>query len=147
MLTHTLGFPRIGADRDLKKALEAFWQGQIEEADLQGVARDLRLRHWRLQADRGVDLVPVGDFSLYDQVLDTTAMLGAVPDRYGWARRAPGSGNRDQEVQKSTRRRCAGSSGRPWPVSTSWGWTCSCTASPNGTTWSSTLRSSSQASA
>src|SRR5713101_4835712 len=84
MLTHTLGFPRIGADRDLKKALEAFWQGQIEEADLQGVARDLRLRHWRLQADRGVDLVPVGDFSLYDHVLDTTAMLGAVPDRYGW---------------------------------------------------------------
>ncbi len=87
MLTHTLGFPRIGADRDLKKALEAFWQGQIEEADLQGVARDLRLRHWRLQADRGVDLVPVGDFSLYDHVLDTTAMLGAVPDRYGWGGR------------------------------------------------------------
>ncbi len=84
MLTHTLGFPRVGADRELKKALEAFWQGQGGEADLQRVARELRSRHWRLQADRGVDVVPVGDFSLYDHVLDTTAMLGAVPDRYGW---------------------------------------------------------------
>lgn len=84
MLTHTLGFPRIGADRELKQALEAFWRGKTTENQLRGTAGELRHRHWRLQKDRGVDLVPVGDFSFYDQVLDTTAMLGAVPPRFGW---------------------------------------------------------------
>jgi len=84
MLTHTLGFPRIGLDRELKRALEAHWNGHLPEDDLRRTARELRLRHWRLQQEQGVDLVPVGDFSLYDHVLDTTAMLGAVPARYGW---------------------------------------------------------------
>lgn len=84
MLTHTLGFPRIGANRELKRALEAFWKGEQSEAQLFGTARELRQHHWQLQKDQGVDLVPVGDFSFYDQVLDTTAMLGAVPPRYQW---------------------------------------------------------------
>ncbi len=83
MLTHTLGFPRIGLNRELKKALESFWKGSIGEGDVEATARDLRLRHWRLQTDAGVDLVPVGDFSLYDHVLDTVAMVGAVPERFG----------------------------------------------------------------
>jgi len=83
MLTHTLGFPRIGAGRELKQALEAFWKGAADEAELLDTAAELRRRHWRLQQDAGVDLVPVGDFSFYDHVLDTTAMLGAVPPRFG----------------------------------------------------------------
>ncbi|MCX7818549.1 MAG: 5-methyltetrahydropteroyltriglutamate--homocysteine S-methyltransferase [Kiritimatiellae bacterium] len=83
MLTHTLGFPRIGLHRELKRAQEAFWKGELDEASLFEVARELRLRHWQLQQAAGVDLVPVGDFSLYDHVLDHAAMLGAVPERFG----------------------------------------------------------------
>lgn len=85
MLTHTLGFPRIGLDRELKKATEAFWKGEQSEEELFATGRELRLRHWSIQRKRGVDLVPVGDFSLYDHMLDTTALLGAVPERYGWS--------------------------------------------------------------
>jgi len=84
MLTHTLGFPRIGLNRELKKAVEAYWKGSIDESNLLAAGRDLRLQHWRLQQSQGIDLIPVGDFSFYDQVLDTTAMLGAVPPRYEW---------------------------------------------------------------
>ncbi|MFG0247596.1 MAG: 5-methyltetrahydropteroyltriglutamate--homocysteine S-methyltransferase [Phycisphaeraceae bacterium JB051] len=82
MLTHTLGFPRIGLNRELKRAQENFWAGKIDQPELRAVASDLRMRHWQLQQDAGVDLIPVGDFSFYDQVLDTTAMLGNVPTRY-----------------------------------------------------------------
>jgi 5-methyltetrahydropteroyltriglutamate--homocysteine methyltransferase len=85
MLTHTLGFPRIGGDRELKKALEAFWKAGGDVAALLGVAGDLRVRHWQLQKTHGIDLIPVGDFSLYDHMLDHTAMLGAVPERFGWS--------------------------------------------------------------
>jgi 5-methyltetrahydropteroyltriglutamate--homocysteine methyltransferase len=85
VLTHTLGFPRIGLDRELKKAQEAYWKGNLPEADLLAAARELRLRHWTLQQQHGIDLIPVGDFSLYDHVLDTTAMLGAVPQRFRWS--------------------------------------------------------------
>src|SRR5699024_4109989 len=86
----TLGFPRIGADRELKKAQEAFWKGEKTEAHLLETAKQLRARHWKLQQDAGIDLVPVGDFSIYDHMLDTVAMLGAVPKRYNW-----GGGNVD----------------------------------------------------
>ncbi|MEM9494863.1 MAG: 5-methyltetrahydropteroyltriglutamate--homocysteine S-methyltransferase [Pseudomonadota bacterium] len=79
-----LGFPRIGAHRELKKAEEAYWRGDIAAADLEKTAKDLRARHWRLQKDAGVDIIPSNDFSFYDQVLDMSAALGAVPDRYGW---------------------------------------------------------------
>jgi 5-methyltetrahydropteroyltriglutamate--homocysteine methyltransferase len=84
VLTHTLGFPRVGLDRELKKALESHWKGELGEAELLAVASDLRQRHWQLQQSQGIDLIPAGDFSLYDHMLDTTAMLGAVPQRYGW---------------------------------------------------------------
>ena len=81
-LAHTLGFPRIGADRELKKALEAYWKGDLAPTALQAVGRELRARHWQLQKDAGIDLLPVGDFAWYDQVLSHTLTLGAVPPRF-----------------------------------------------------------------
>jgi 5-methyltetrahydropteroyltriglutamate--homocysteine methyltransferase len=77
--THNLGFPRIGQQRELKFALEHYWRGEIDADALQQTGQTLRLRHWALQA--GLDLVPVGDFSFYDHVLDTSQMLGNLPVR------------------------------------------------------------------
>jgi 5-methyltetrahydropteroyltriglutamate--homocysteine methyltransferase len=77
--THNLGFPRIGAKRELKFALESYWKGQSSREDLQRVGAELRARHWRDQA--AVDLVPVGDFAFYDQVLDMSFTLGNLPAR------------------------------------------------------------------
>ncbi len=81
-IAHNLGFPRIGADRELKKSLEAYWQGNISLNDLNETSQQLRKRHWQLQADAGIDLIPVGDFSQYDQVLDLSCLLGVVPPRF-----------------------------------------------------------------
>jgi 5-methyltetrahydropteroyltriglutamate--homocysteine methyltransferase len=80
-----LGFPRIGARRELKTALEQFWAGAIGEAELHSAAHELRSRHWQLQAGAGIGHVPSGDFSLYDHVLDTACMVGAIPLGYGWS--------------------------------------------------------------
>lgn len=78
----TLGFPRIGAKRELKLALEGYW-GEVLDADaLHTRARELRLRHWQLQRDAGADVVPCNDFSLYDHVLDTAWLVDAIPARY-----------------------------------------------------------------
>ena len=77
-----LGFPRIGAKRELKKALEAYWKGESDRETLQQTAADLRARHWRLQDEAGIDIIPSNDFSLYDQVLDMTTALGAAPARF-----------------------------------------------------------------
>ena len=77
--THNLGFPRIGAKRELKFALESYWKGQSSRDELKAVGAQLRQRHWADQA--GLDLVPVGDFSFYDQVLDMSFMLGNLPER------------------------------------------------------------------
>ncbi len=85
MLTHNLGFPRIGPDRELKWATEGFWQGRISEKQLLDIAGALRLENWRVQKEAGIDLVPAGDFSLYDHILDMTATLGAVPERFGFS--------------------------------------------------------------
>ncbi len=82
MITHTLGFPRIGVKRELKKAIENYWKGIISEEKLFLAAKYLRKRHWQLQKENGIDLVPAGDFSLYDHMLDMTATLGAVPERF-----------------------------------------------------------------
>lgn len=82
--TSSLGFPRVGVQRELKKSIEAFWKGKISESDLQITARELRARHWKMQKDAGITHIPSNDFSLYDQVLDTCALLGAVPPRYNW---------------------------------------------------------------
>lgn len=81
---HTLGYPRIGAQRELKFALESFWKGAASEADLLATGRTLRERHWNAQRDAGLDFVTVGDFAWYDQVLQTAALLGALPTRYGF---------------------------------------------------------------
>jgi 5-methyltetrahydropteroyltriglutamate--homocysteine methyltransferase len=80
---HSLGFPRIGVQRELKKALEAYWAGQSSPSDLLATGRALRAVHWRLQADAGVADVPVGDFAWYDHILEWTTLLGAVPARFG----------------------------------------------------------------
>jgi 5-methyltetrahydropteroyltriglutamate--homocysteine methyltransferase len=79
VLTANLGFPRVGADRELKRALERHWRGDIDKDELLAVAHDLRARHWRLQQSIGIDHIPTNDFSLYDHVLDTAWMVGAVP--------------------------------------------------------------------
>ena len=79
-----LGFPRIGRNRELKKATEAYWAGESDAARLGETARQLRRQTWQEQRDAGLDVIPSNDFSFYDQVLDTTAMLGAVPPRFGY---------------------------------------------------------------
>ncbi|GGX22358.1 5-methyltetrahydropteroyltriglutamate--homocysteine S-methyltransferase [Undibacterium macrobrachii] len=83
-IAHILGFPRIGAQRELKFAQEAFWRGEINEATLRDVGSDLRARHWALQQEAGLDFVTVGDFAWYDQVLSTLSLFGALPIRYGF---------------------------------------------------------------
>ncbi len=82
-IASNLGFPRVGPRRELKVALEAYWSGKADEAHLQEVARTLRRDHWLLQQKAGLQHIPSNDFSLYDHVLDTAAMVGAVPSRYG----------------------------------------------------------------
>ncbi|MBI4660080.1 MAG: 5-methyltetrahydropteroyltriglutamate--homocysteine S-methyltransferase [Verrucomicrobia bacterium] len=82
--THNLGFPRIGAKRELKRALESFWSGKTSEAQLLQTAKAIRAENWRLQQAAGIDLIPSNDFSLYDQMLDTCALVGAVPGRFDW---------------------------------------------------------------
>src|SRR6056300_18737 len=80
----SIGYPRIGPKRELKKALEQFWKGEIQEQDLHNVAKNLRKQNWQTQKDCGVDLISSNDFSFYDQVLDAICLLGAVPKRYKW---------------------------------------------------------------
>ncbi|UCJ18893.1 5-methyltetrahydropteroyltriglutamate--homocysteine S-methyltransferase [Pseudomonas sp. MM211] len=81
-LAHSLGFPRIGRDRELKKAQEAFWKGELDEAGLRAVGRELRARHWQVQKDAGIELLPVGDFAWYDQVLAHSLTFGVIPERF-----------------------------------------------------------------
>ncbi|QNA86574.1 5-methyltetrahydropteroyltriglutamate--homocysteine S-methyltransferase [Sphingomonas sp. So64.6b] len=81
----TLGFPRIGPRRELKFALERYWSGKSSEADLLESAAGLRTAAWARQRALGTDWLPSNDFSLYDHVLDTSMMLGAIPERYASA--------------------------------------------------------------
>lgn len=80
--TNVLGLPRIGKRRELKKACEAFWAGKISKEELLSHGRVLRKENWERQKEMGIDLIPSNDFSLYDQVLDMTLMVGAIPSRY-----------------------------------------------------------------
>lgn len=82
MLTHNLGYPRIGGHRELKNACEQYWSGRIGPDDLMQSGKDLRRQNWLLQKSAGIDLVPCNDFSFYDHVLDMSLALGAVPERY-----------------------------------------------------------------
>jgi 5-methyltetrahydropteroyltriglutamate--homocysteine methyltransferase len=81
--TASLGFPRMGRQRELKFALEGFWTGKRTEQELLDVASALRKEHWTLQHAAGINFIPSNDFSLYDQVLDMLVLLGATPERFG----------------------------------------------------------------
>ncbi|PKD21655.1 5-methyltetrahydropteroyltriglutamate--homocysteine methyltransferase [Salegentibacter salinarum] len=82
MQTHILGYPRIGSNRELKKACEQYWSGKNELQDLLQAGRESRRENWKLQQEAGIDLIPCNDFSYYDQVLDMTLSVGAIPERY-----------------------------------------------------------------
>jgi len=77
-----LGFPRIGANRELKKAVESYWKGKITLQDLEKTAQEIRVNNWKLQKDKNIDYIPSNDFSFYDQILDNIALFGAIPERY-----------------------------------------------------------------
>ena len=81
---HLSGYPRIGAKRELKFAVEAFWKGAKTESELQSVAAEIRRLNWAAQKAAGADLLPVGDFSFYDHVLDLLCALGGIPKRFGF---------------------------------------------------------------
>ena len=83
-IASNLGFPPLGAARELKRATEGYWSGKVTRAELLATGAELRRRHWQLQRDMGLDRIPVNDFSFYDRMLDTCALVGAVPPRYGW---------------------------------------------------------------
>src|SRR5213594_949802 len=84
-LSNIAGFPRIGPKRELKFALEGYWRGETSEEELLAAAKSIRIDNWRFMQEAGVDLIPSNDFSLYDNVLDSIALVGAVPDRYAHA--------------------------------------------------------------
>jgi 5-methyltetrahydropteroyltriglutamate--homocysteine methyltransferase len=83
--THVLGFPRIGAQRELKFALERHWRGEIDVNELEATGRELRRRHWALQRAHGLDWVTVGDFAFYDQVANHIQLFGCEPARFGFS--------------------------------------------------------------
>ena len=82
MKTNVLGYPRIGEKRELKKANEAFWAGEITQEELFAVAEKIRVHNWTLQKEAGIDLIPSNDFSFYDQVLDFSFSVNAIPERF-----------------------------------------------------------------
>lgn len=83
-VSHILGFPRVGAKRELKFAQERYWRGEIAEQDLLDLAKALREKNWRHQAESNVDFVAVGDFTFYDHILDLQVATGAIPPRFGF---------------------------------------------------------------
>ena len=79
---YVVGFPRIGEQRELKKVLEQFWAGKCPFETVEKVASELKERHWNYQKDAGINFISSNDFSLYDNMLDTAVMLGAIPKRF-----------------------------------------------------------------
>ncbi|KAH6682408.1 5-methyltetrahydropteroyltriglutamate-homocysteine S-methyltransferase [Plectosphaerella plurivora] len=84
-----LGFPRMGVNRDLKKANEAYWGGKLSRDELLAEGKRLRLAHWKIQKDAGVDIIPSNDFAFYDQVLDHIQLFNAIPPRYSETKLEP----------------------------------------------------------
>lgn len=82
MQNHNLGYPRIGSQRELKKACEAYWSGKISQEELLQTAQTIRQKNWQTQQEAGIHLIPVNDFSFYDQVLDMSFLLGVIPKRH-----------------------------------------------------------------
>ena len=83
-ISQNLGFPRIGERRELKKATEAYWKGDLDYAGLEATGAELRRANWAKQKAAGIDLIPSNDFSFYDQVLGLSCLIGNVPSRFGW---------------------------------------------------------------
>ena len=81
-MTYVVGFPRIGEQRELKKALEGYWAGKISQEELKQTASDLRKRHWTYQKNAGINLISINDFSYYDNMIDAMTMLNAIPEKY-----------------------------------------------------------------
>jgi len=77
-----LGFPRIGGNRELKKATESYWSGKITQEELIKVGKDIRAANWKLQQANGIDLIASNDFSFYDQVLDLSLLFNVIPSQY-----------------------------------------------------------------
>ncbi len=90
MKSGNLGYPRIGSDRQWKKALEAYWAGKLEEASFHQELKRIRLENIKTQQEKGIDIIPVGDFTYYDHILDTATMFGLVPERFSYAGGKPG---------------------------------------------------------
>ncbi|NNC23849.1 5-methyltetrahydropteroyltriglutamate--homocysteine S-methyltransferase [Salinisphaera sp. USBA-960] len=84
-IAQNLGFPRIGERRELKKATEAYWKGDLDRKGLESTGTELRQSNWEKQKAAGVDLIPSNDFSYYDQVLDMMCLVGNIPERFGWS--------------------------------------------------------------
>ncbi|MDI4645082.1 5-methyltetrahydropteroyltriglutamate--homocysteine S-methyltransferase [Cohnella hashimotonis] len=111
MKSGNLGYPRIGQDREWKKALEAYWAGKLDESTLHATLKEIRLNNLRKQRDQGIDVIPVGDFTYYDHILDTSAMFGIVPERFGYGGGevdlptyyAVARGNRDSAASEMTK--------------------------------------------
>lgn len=82
ILTNNLGYPRIGKNRELKFALESYWKKKSSLNELEKIAEEIQIDHWKLQQSAGIDLIPSNDFCYYDHVLDTAVMLGAIPQRF-----------------------------------------------------------------
>src|SRR5690606_30284019 len=95
-------------DRELKKALEAYWQGSLDEAGLRQVGRELRAAHWQVQRDAGIDLLPVGDFAWYDQVLNHSLLFGVIPERFRPAGGQPGLDTLFSMARGATKSCCGG---------------------------------------
>lgn len=79
---HNLGYPRIGGDRELKKAIESFWRGQLTESELLNVGQQIRQQNWQTQLDAGIELLPVGDFAWYDHILQLSLTFDVIPERH-----------------------------------------------------------------
>ncbi|KAK5954589.1 methionine-synthesizing 5- methyltetrahydropteroyltriglutamate--homocysteine methyltransferase [Knufia fluminis] len=84
-----LGFPRMGANRELKKATEAYWADKLSQEDLLKEGKRLRAEHWKIQKDAGIDIIPSNDFAYYDHVLDHIQLFGVIPERYNKNNLAP----------------------------------------------------------
>jgi 5-methyltetrahydropteroyltriglutamate--homocysteine methyltransferase len=85
VISSNVGYPRIGEKREWKQALEQFWAGKLEKEEFLKRIEEIRLQHLKKQKEHGIDLIPVGDFSLYDHVLDTAVMFGLVPKRFNYS--------------------------------------------------------------
>ncbi len=82
LCTHILGFPRIGSNRELKKAVESYWKSEITQSQLEEIGKKIREDNWKIQNDSNLHFVTTGDFSWYDHILDTSALLGVIPKRF-----------------------------------------------------------------